>query len=175
MKTGTQLIFNDSLKFDFSKIGKVDIIFTSPPFFSERMGTNFNFGKDHLSHVKFLSEFIKKLHKDLKAAVSICHLAKCSFLFLDGNRETIRNIPSTTEVEEGSGWSHISEGDIYSIFSKYLGRFIIKARKEKVILLDPYCGTCTIIKVAASYGMHCYGVDISSQELGVAKKKLGLL
>lgn len=162
------LTCEDSFKYQFELLGKVHYIFTSPPFFNEHNLTPL--GQDKRSYFLGLCHFMDALHKTVRAKITIFHVARNGFCRIRGEKMDFFDFPiSGLAHEPQSAWRHIPESDIYAMLSRFIGP--IKPGQK---LLDPFCGTGTILKVAEIRGLSCYGLDKSESELVLASQRLNV-
>lgn len=149
----------NSFEFDYNKLGDIDIIVSSPPFY--HLSKEFKpFGKDQNEHVGKIHLLFKKIREITNARQTLIQFSEKAFCIFRNDRPTLFPYESKLIKKENSDWSSISDQDAYTLAAR-----VFVSPKNKIIL-DPFCGTGTWLRVLRILGAtKLIGIDISNNQL----------
>ena len=162
VKSNCLLYQADSLTFDWSKLPKINYIFTSPPFFTYPKSI---FGDNPTQHVQRMITFFRTVLEKTKARFAIVHINEA--LFGKITKNNVYPLEFSHQLIKGEGkFELIDESSLYAIFSRHFP----KSRGKT--LLDPFAGIGSTLRVARSFEMNVIGIDNDPEQLAIASKNL---
>lgn len=166
-----KLFLHDAFTFNYKlNINKVDLIFSSPPFFNPK--GKFNFGITGKEHYEKLFNLFSRISKQLKARRCLIHCAEDTLVSFKKREEKIIKIKIKIEHPVEGNWFILNKSDVIKAATIH-GPYDFFDKKSSI--LDPFCGTGNLLLPFKNLGHDCYGIDSSENQLDIAKKNLAYI